>query len=375
MSNPQSAIRNPQSIGPYSLLLPWPMRLRVDLRADSEMVVTSANMEGVEAEYGYNHVGLEERVADGGLDWMQALSVVESICAPCSQANTLCFVQAAEGMSHLLVPPRAAYLRLVLAEIERIISHLENAAGTMEALALPERGAALRDVRERIASALGDWTGARQQPGLITFGGLSRDMDEGVGRALALAMRHVERVLRAHVVSIINNKGIADRLVGLGTIKGREVVAAGLRGPVARASGVAMDLRASFATGAYEDEAVTVIVQRNGDAFSRLVVRLLECLESFRVVEQALDDLPGGPVKTRSAAELRAGKGISRVEGPRGEVFCWVDGAPEGLRGIHLSAGSFPSLSILPGLLRGSRLEDMPLLLLSLDLCLPCAER
>ncbi|MEO5952611.1 MAG: hypothetical protein ABIQ44_09125, partial [Chloroflexia bacterium] len=170
-------------------------------------------------------------------------------------------------------------------------------------------------------------------------------------------------------------KGIADRMVGLGVIKGQEAVAGCLRGPVARASGVAWDVRAAYPTGAYEDEAVTVIVQRNGDAFSRLVVRLLECLESFRVVEQALDDLPGGPVRIRGEAELRAGKGISRVEGPRGEIFCWVDGAPEGLRGLHLSAGSFPSLGVLPGLLKGAHLEDLRLLLLSLDLCLPCAER
>ncbi len=362
-------------IGPYSPWLPWPMQIRLEVKAASDMLTTSATIEVAEAEYGYNHIGLEERVADGGLDWIRALSVVESLCAPCSQANLLCFVQAVESMSHLLVPPRAAYLRLVLAEIERIIAHLGNAADTMEALNLPEREAALRDLRERVVHALSEWAGARQQPGLITFGGLSHNSDETASRSLALAMRHVERPLRAHIVSIINNKGIADRLVGLGVIRGREAVAAGLRGPVARASGVALDLRAAFPTGAYEDEAVTMIVQRNGDAFSRLAVRLLECLESFRVVEQALDDLPGGPVRTRGAAELRAGQGISRVEGPRGEVFCWVDGAPEGLRGIHLSAGSYPSLAILPGLLRGAHLEDLRLLLLSLDLCLPCTER
>jgi Ni,Fe-hydrogenase III large subunit len=138
---------------------------------------------------------------------------------------------------------------------------------------------------------------------------------------------------------------------------------------------VASDVRASFPTGAYEDEAATVIVQRNGDVFSRLVVRLLECLESFRMIEQALDDLPAGPVRARGTHEMRTGKGISRVEGPRGEILCWLDGAPEGVRGLHLSAGSFPTLGILPGILHGVRLEDVPLVLTSLDLCLPCAER
>ena len=92
-------------------------------------------------------------------------------------------------------------------------------------------------------------------------------------------------------------------------------------------------------------------------------------------VEQALDDLPSGPVRVRAGTDVREGTGISRVEGPRGEVFCWIQGAPEGLRAIHLSTGSQPTLGIVPGLLRGTRLNDAGLLLLSLDVCLACAER
>src|SRR5207248_1486220 len=154
-----------------------------------------------------------------------------------------------------------------------------------------------------------------------------------------------------------------------------EAALACLRGPVARASGVATDIRANFPTGAYEEEGATIVVQRAGDAFSRLVVRLLECLESLRLVEQALDDVPPGPVKARGSAEMRGGSGVGRVEGPRGEVFCWVRGGDEGLTGLHLSAGSFPTLNILPGLVRGNHIEDLDLLLLSVDLCLPCADR
>ena len=351
------------------------MLLNVELGPHSEMLVGSATIRVADVEFGWNHVGLEERVADGGIDWTRALSVVEHLCVSCSQANLLCFVQAAEAMSHLIVPPRAAYLRLLLAETERIVSHLHSASSIINAIGLPVQATALREVRERMINAVADWTGARQQPGLITYGGMTHNMDEAATRSLSLAARHCERALRAQVVAIINSRGIAVRLSELAVIKGSEALAAGLRGPILRASGVASDVRASFPTGAYEDEAVTVIVQRTGDAFARLVVRLLECLESFRVIEQALDDLPAGPVRARGTHEMRTGKGISRVEGPRGEILCWVDGAPEGLRGVHLSAGSFPTLGILPGILRGVRIEDMPLVLLSLDLCLPCAER
>jgi Ni,Fe-hydrogenase III large subunit len=373
-----SGAHTPHIVGPYSPDLPQSALLRLELEPASDLLGWSSRIASVELELGYNRVGLEERVSDGGLDWQRALSVVEGLCGQCSQANVLVFAQAVETVGRLIVPPRAAYLRMVLIETERIASHLLNAADTMNALGQYDRETALRDLRERIVYATAEWSGSRVGPGLIVLGGLTRNMDEGMGRNLTLASRHVERALRAQVTSIINSREIAARLAGLGTIAPAEAVLAGLRGPVARASGVPVDMRATFPTGAYEEEGVTIVAQRNGDAFSRLVVRLLECLESLRVIEQALDDLPPGPVKARGTTDLRitgGGSGVSRVEGPRGEVFCWVQCASEGLRGLHLSAGSFPTLSILPGLLHGRPLEDLRLLLLSVDLCLACAER
>lgn len=350
-------------------------RLALSIEPAADLLGWGARIGSAQLALGYNHVGLEERVADGGLDWGRALAVVEGLCGRCSQANLLSFVQAVEAMARLIVPSRASYLRMTLIETERVISHLLNAADTMQSLGLSHIEASLRDLRERAIHAVYDWTGARLQPGLITYGGLTRNMDEAGCHELEAALRHIERTLRAQVTAIINSREVASRLAGLGTIRGQEAIVGGLRGPVARASGVARDIRADFPTGAYEDEGVTIVAQRNGDAFSRLVVRLLECLESLRVVEQALDDLPHGPVKSRGPLEMRAGTGVSRVEGPRGEVFCFVQGAPEGLRGLHLSAASFPTLGILPGLLRDQKLEDLDLLLLSVDICLACAER
>ncbi|HEX9986993.1 MAG TPA: hypothetical protein VGE45_00740 [Chloroflexia bacterium] len=365
------------TVGPYDPILPAPIRLRLALRpaGDNSPLGWGTQIAGVEIERGYNYVGLEERIRAGGVDWQAALALVEEICGCCSQANALAFVQAAEAMANLIVPPRAAYLRLVLAETERIVSHLLNAADTLRALGLRDKGAALLDLRERIVHAVAEWSGARSRPGLIVYGGVARDPEESDVRALTLAARGVERALRAQVTGMINSREAAGRLVGLGVITAQEAVVAGLRGPVLRGSGVAADIRATFPTGAYEDEGVTIVVQRAGDAFSRLIVRLLECLESLRVIEQAMDDLPTGPSRGRGDMELRTGSAVGRAEGPRGEVFCWVQGGEDGLRGLHLSAGSFPSLGIVPGLLKGQRLEDLPLLILSLDLCVPSTER
>lgn len=367
-------------VGPYDPALPGAMLLRLGLEAGAgnSPLGWSTHIAGAEVELGYNWVGLEQRVALSGLEWGQGLELVEKLCGNCAQANSLAYVQALEDLSGAIVPPRAAYLRLVLAEAERVTSHLLNVADTLRLLGYTEREAALRDWRERILHALGEFAGGRLQQGLIVYGGVSRNLDETAVRALSIAARNAERGLRTHTRAIIQNREIAARLTGLGKVTAQEAAFAGLRGPVARAAGVASDIRANFPTGAYEDEGVTIVVQRAGDAYARLVVRLLECLESFRVMEQALDEMPPGPVRTRGSLEfglVEGGSGIGRVEGPRGEVFCWVRGTTEGLQGLHLGTATQPVLGVLPGLLAGTDLDDLQLLLLSLDLCLPCAER
>ncbi len=361
---------------PYSEILPGPMSLSLDLRAAKENSPLGWGAEIVSAnvDLGYNYVGLEEGIAASGASWDTALGLVGDLCGCCSQANTLSFVQAVESMAGIMVPTRALYMRLLLVETERIISHLLNVASVIQVLRLPDREATIRDLREQVIVAVEEWAGDRR-PLLITYGGLVRNIGGVPLKTFAAAARNIERILRTQVTDIINSQEIASRLTGLGRITPQEALVAGLRGPVARASGVTVDIRANAPTGAYETEEVTIISQRGGDAFSRLVVRLLECLESFRVVEQALDDLPTGPVKVREGIEMRDGSAVGRVEGPRGEVFCWIRGGENGLDALHVSAGSFPSVSIIPGLLAGASLDDVRLLLLSVDLCLSSIER
>ena len=373
--NDMPAATSSLEIGPYSPYLPGVMLLRVEARPASDALGWGVEIGSTELELGYNHAGLEERVAWGDMGWDELLPLVEGLCGCCSQANALAYTQAVESLAHLIVPPRAASLRLIVAEIERIASHLLNVAQTVGTAGLPDAEATLRDLRERVVHAQAEWCGARALPGLIAYSGLSRNIDDVSSGALAADLRPLERALREVVAAMINSRELAHRLSGLGSITGEEAIVAGLRGPAARAAGVALDIRATSPVGAYEDESVTIVAQRNGDAFSRLVVRLLECLESFRVIAQALEDLPSGQVRGRGVVELREASGIGRAEGPRGEVLCWVRGGSDGPHALHLSGGSTPTIGVLPGLLRGARLEDLRLLLLSLDLCLPSVER
>src|ERR1044072_6233354 len=132
-------------LGPYHPALPAPLTLDLELDEKRRSLLGwDLHIGRAELGLGYNHVGLEQQVLAHGLDWGRALHLVEALCAPCSQANLLAYVQAVKSMSHLIVPPRASYLRLVLAETESIISHLLNAADTMGALGMEDREASLR---------------------------------------------------------------------------------------------------------------------------------------------------------------------------------------------------------------------------------------
>src|SRR4051794_29153543 len=192
------------TLGPYDPMLPQPMRLEADLaQGEPGLLGYGARVSEATVGLGYNYVGLEERVRRYPVEWNRALQLVESLCARCSQANALAYVQAVESMAGLIVPPRATYLRLVLAETERVVSHLLNVADTLAALELHDWEIAFRDLRERFIANLAEWTGARWQPGLITYGGVARNMDETGSRAVMLGVRHIERALRSQIPAIL----------------------------------------------------------------------------------------------------------------------------------------------------------------------------
>ena len=138
-----------------------------------------------DVEFGWNHVGLEERVADGGIDWTRALSVVEHLCVSCRQTNLLCFVQAAEAMSHLIVPPAAAICDCYwpkpsalcpICRAPRRYHQRDWSAGAGNRYA---RGAGTDDKR------CGRLDGCAPTAGLITYGGMTHNMDEAATRSLS----------------------------------------------------------------------------------------------------------------------------------------------------------------------------------------------
>jgi Ni,Fe-hydrogenase III large subunit len=388
-------------LGPYHPWLREPLVLRLDLHGET--------VREAELEPGFNRRGIERLLEQA--TWEGALALATRLCEGCTVANTLAFCEAVERMAGLTVPLRGQYLRLVLAELERARSHLAASAALLDAVGLPGPAAGqFRTAAGRLGAAQADWLGTRTLP--LTYGGLAGTADilDEERAALTLLLAEVKRAVAPPVQAVLRHRALARRLVGLAGVRPITAERLDLRGPVGRAADLDRDLRrdvpgaayarlqttADAASAAVEDAApapvgstrVTVVTQRGGDAYARLTVRLLESLESLRLVRLALDSLPGGPVGLAGAtradelvARALAGRGgerieaLGRAEGPRGEVTCVVAGSAEGTHLVHFHTGSFATLPAVGPALAGCALADLPAAYTSFDLCLACAER
>jgi len=358
--------------GPIHPALKEPVKLT--LLVDGEEVVD------VSIELGYVHRGIEALAETRNI--VQVLHLVERVCGICSHAHPLCFIQAIESIGGIEPPERALYIRSLVAELERMQSHLMW-LGVMsyQAGLLTLFMYALR-VREGILDVLEEFTGNRVIKEVNTIGGVRRDLDDRIIARMRSAVKELRRALKL-LIEAVHDKTLESRLEGVGVLEHGEAVELCAVGPVARASGVDFDVRRDDPYAAYSQlrGKFSVIVRRGGDALSRTEVRILEVLESTELVEAILDELPQGEVRLgkpllRLSREIPAGEDVSRVEAPRGELLYYVrtDGR-EFLNRLRIRTPTLANFPALMAMLRGSELADVPIILSSIDPCIACAER
>ena len=304
-------------------------------------------------------------------------------------AANLAYAGAVEKLLGIVVPPRARYLRTILAELQRIASHLLWLGSHAAHLgAMPPFVAALgeRDgVLELCERYLEDYfesdaesDGARLRLDGVRPGGLSHDPPAGwVERCREFVESFPARLVGCAGL-LTENRLWKKRTVGLGVLPPEAAVALGVTGPARRASGVAGDLRPAIPYEAYGEGDFDVPVGRNGDTYDRYLVRVEEMRQANRIVAQCLDRLPDGPVLAEpSALEAKVeDETYHGIEGPRGEIGFYLvgDGTANPYR-CHLRAPSFAHLQALPELCRGELVGDLVALIGTLDVALEEADR
>ncbi len=369
--------------------------LRLVLDLDGEVV------RGCHPDIGYLHTGFEKDFERHG--YQQCIPYTDRMDYLSPLSNNLGFALAAERLLEVEVPPRAQYLRVIMCELARLASHLiwygtsalDLGATTPFVYAWREREKVL-DINELVS-------GVRMHTSFIRVGGLMADVpDEFYGMVSEVVKTFPHRIDEYEVL-ITGNPIFRDRTRGLGTISAEDAINYGVSGPSLRGSGVAYDLRKARPYSSYDHFDFDVPVGEHGDIYDRYLVRMREMRESLRIIEQAMDGLPGGPVNTsdrrvappprneintsmeslirhfKLATEgFRVPRGMvyQAVESPRGELgFLLVsDGTNRPYR-CKVRAPSFSNLSALPHMARGELLPDLVAVIGSIDIILGDVDR
>jgi ech hydrogenase subunit E len=353
------------ALGPFHPA--WRGPQRFVLRLSGERIAD------IEYYDGFNERGCAERLSR--LDLPQALHLVTRICGACSFAHSLAFCQALEQLDDTAVTERAAMLRSIAAELERIASHLQGAATVFRALGMEPRADALEAMREPALEALRTIGGARVIPDLCLPGGLRRDLSAHGREELLVMLPKLNRALYRLIDGSIDHRALLARTIDVGALPRAAAEQFGVRGPLARASGIPRDARADHPYAGYAKLDFSPITQEGGDLYARLMLLLLEAYESVKLAEQALQQLPEGAVEGALPEELKPGHGTGVVEGPRGMIRYIVESDRRRITNVRIDAPRQLDRLLARTLLSGALIDNAVAIMASTDHCTACAER
>jgi Ni,Fe-hydrogenase III large subunit len=353
------------ALGPFHPA--WRGPQRFVLKLDGERIAD------IEYTDGFNERGCAERLPRLALP--QALHLVTRICGSCSFAHSLAFCQAIEQLCDITISDRAADLRCVAAELERIASHTRGAAGVLRALGMDARAHEVDSLRELATQGLQALSGARVIPDLCVPGGLRRDLAGPEREALLIALPKLNRGLYRFIDELIDQRALLARAIEVGGLPRAAAEQFGVRGPLARASGIARDARSDHPYAGYARLAFKPITQEGGDVYARLVLLLLEAYESVKLIDQALKDLPEGECHGALPEELPAGQGNGVAEGPHGLIRYAIESDGRKLTQVRIDTPRQLDRLLARTLLAGALLDNTVAIIASTDPCSACAER
>ncbi len=309
---------------------------------------------------GYMHRGYEKLVEQR--DYRQITNLVSRMDWLSGINNELPLAIAVERLMDIEVPPRAQWLRVVLAEMNRILNHLMFFASFGAELgAITPTFYAFRE-REDIQRAMEMTTGGRMHFGYFRPGGLKEDVPRGFYAQALKGVREVVKRLPDYVDLLIGNEIFKQRTVGVGTLPAEAALSYGVSGPIARGSGLPLDVRVDEPYLVYDQFDFEVVTGADGDCFDRFWVLLHETVESAKIVEQALEGLPSGPVlgEVPKVIKVPAGEIYVRCENPLGELGMYLvsDGDRRPYR-LKIRTPSFSNVSALSHVLAGTYVADM----------------
>jgi NADH-quinone oxidoreductase subunit D len=346
---------------------------RMDVALDGETVIK------LKPVFGYLHRN-HEQIAETA-SYLGSMPYTDRLDYLCSLTNNWAYALSVEKLAGLQVPERAEYIRVITAELTRLVNHT-----CLVGFLLMDMGAlgtplmyAFRE-REKILDLFESLTGARMMCNYMRFGGCRVDLPPGWMEETRKVIENYPRFLDEFENLLTGNEILIQRTQGVGTLPRELAVNASITGPMLRAAGVDYDIRKVDQYGIYDRFNFRVPLGEHGDVFDRYMIRILEMRESLDILRQAMKDIPAGPI-IDPKAKLRgfrpkAGEAYGRIEGPKGELGFYLisDGSPNPYR-YHVRAPSFINLTILEDMCLGQSIADAVVILGSVDIVLGEVDR
>jgi ech hydrogenase subunit E len=352
--------------GPQHPVLPEPLVL--DLILEDEKVLDAI------PTIGYIHRGLEMMVER--VEYTEMGFVVERICGICSFMHGMGYCVSLESIMGVEIPERAAWLRLIWAEISRIQSHLLWLGLGADAFGFENLFMHCWRMREQILDIFEKTTGGRIIHSVNRIGGVKRDMSDTELAAILVSSRTWARNSRRRPKVFGTDPSIAHRLGGVGVLSKEDAARSTRRpdGPRLRPRGRHTPHRQQL----LRRIELEPVIETAGDCLARVVVRMREIDQSIDIIRQAIDKMPKGegqPLETRPRGNPQ-GEVFTRLEQPRGEVLYYVKAnGTKNLERFRARTPTFANIPAMIKLVKGSDLADVPNIILTIDPCISCTER
>ena len=352
-------------IGPYRPQLVEPERF--------ELLVENGKIIDVNIELGYVHRGIEKLFTTK--TYMQNLALAERICGICSGVHTLCYAQTAESVMNVNVPERAKYLRCIYMELERLHSHYLWFGVLAHSLHEHDVFLKIMGEREQVQDLLEYLTGNRMNYLINTIGGVRRDITPQKAEKIRKVLKNMNE-LSNYLLSLLGENGtFTKKTRGVGILPKEKALNLGAVGPTLRGSGIKSDVRKDDPYAAYGELDFEIVTEKDGDAWAKSLVRARETLESIKIIEQALDNLPDGEIAVKPGEPLEKEE-VGRAEAPRGELVYYIRSNGTNIpERVKVRTPSFMNDFTLIEMLRGDTLQNARTIIESIDPCFACTDR
>src|ERR1700736_5663529 len=344
--------------------------LRVKLKLDGERVVDS------ECIIGYLHRGVE-KIAEHR-SYQQFAPYVDRMDYVAAVSNGLGYCEAVEKLLGTEAPPRAKVVRTILTELQRIASHLLwLGTHALDIGALTPVFYCFRE-REEILKIFEKYCGARLTTHAFRIGGLQYETYDGFEEEVKRFCQDFAQKIDEYETLLTENRIWVGRTKGVGILNAADAIALGVTGPVLRASGVKWDLRKAQPYAAYSDFDFEIPIGTKGDTYDRYTVRMEEMRQSLRIIRQAVEKIPEGPIIAKVPKEMKPPMGeiYHSIEAPKGELgyFIVSDGSTQPYR-VRVRPPSFVNLQALDMMVRGALVADVIAVIGTLDIVLGEVDR